>query len=160
MAAIVVEPWPGKTVRATSSEDPLQESHLRAPLLGNAPQPLGGGRRFEFRPDSIFQRRTSVREGPKCAYSKWRQSDFSTIGGAFQITNVHSQYDLSITAQRRTVRAERYSALSASIGSNRDAFSAGQKPLTMPTTERIMTDVNITLSEARRKISPWWLAVL
>ena len=40
MAAIVVEPWPGKTVRATSSEDPLQESHLRAPLLGNAPQPL------------------------------------------------------------------------------------------------------------------------
>jgi len=41
VAAIVVEPWPGKTVRATSSEDPLQESHLRAPLLGNAPQPFG-----------------------------------------------------------------------------------------------------------------------
>lgn len=37
MPAIVIKPWPGKTVRATSSENPFQETHWRAPLRGNAP---------------------------------------------------------------------------------------------------------------------------
>jgi len=53
-----------------------------------------------------------------------------------------------------------YSYLSASIGFKRDAFSAGKKPETIPTMDRITNEISITLMEACRKIAPSWSAVL
>jgi hypothetical protein len=46
VSAVVVESGPGKTVRATSSEDSLQKAHSRTPLLGNPPLPLSLRARF------------------------------------------------------------------------------------------------------------------
>ena len=57
VSSVVVESGPGKTVRATSSEDPFQKAHSCTPLLGNPPLPSLcelGLRRFEYRPDSMY----------------------------------------------------------------------------------------------------------
>ena len=57
--------------------------------------------------------------------------------------------------KRAFVRDISYSYRSASMGSRRDALRAGQNPLVIPTSDRIVNDTSITPSEALRKISPW-----
>ena len=56
--------------------------------------------------------------------------------------------------------AAAYSYLSASIGFSRDAFRAGKNPETIPTSDRIVNEMIMTLIEACRKIAPSWSAVL
>jgi hypothetical protein len=53
-----------------------------------------------------------------------------------------------------------YSYRSASIGFSREAFRAGKKPETIPTSDRIVNEMIITPIEACRKIAPSWSAVL
>jgi group II intron reverse transcriptase/maturase len=53
-----------------------------------------------------------------------------------------------------------YSYRNASTGSIREAFSAGKNPETIPTTDKILNEMIITLVDARRKMSPSWLTVL
>ena len=47
-----------------------------------------------------------------------------------------------------------YSYRSASIGFSRDAFNAGKNPETIPTIDRMMNEIIITLIDACRKIAP------
>ena len=53
-----------------------------------------------------------------------------------------------------------YSYRSASIGFSREAFNAGKKPETIPTIDKMMNEIIITLNDAWRKIAPSWSAVL
>src|SRR5258708_10276158 len=57
-------------------------------------------------------------------------------------------------------QAMAYSWRSATTGSMREARSAGSRPETMPTSARMKNETSMMPGEARRTMSPSWLAVL
>ncbi len=52
-----------------------------------------------------------------------------------------------------------YSWWRATMGSRREALMAGRRPEMMPTAARIRNETSMMVGEARRKMSPSWLAV-
>jgi len=93
---VAAESWPSKTMRATSSENPLQKAHLlhssvRESIERIVPFHLrDGSRDSSLGQGRCVQRRTSVLERAKACLLKWRQSDFTIVLTYFQITNVQS----------------------------------------------------------------------
>ena len=93
---VAAESWPSKTMRATSSENPLQKAHLlhssvRESIERIVPFHLrDGSRDSSLGQGRCVQRRTSVLERAKACLLKWRQSDFTIVLTSFQITNVQS----------------------------------------------------------------------